>query len=43
MKTIILSTMLAIVVATTGAVSASATTHFGGYPHWAQKAFTSQN
>jgi hypothetical protein len=39
MKTIILSTMLAIVVATTGAVSASAKP-YQGLPSWAVEVFT---
>jgi len=39
MKTLILASMLAVVVATTGAVSASA----ADYPTWAVKAFTSNN
>jgi len=42
MKTIILSTMLAIVVATTGAVSASAKP-YQGLPSWAVQAFTPSN
>jgi threonine synthase len=42
MKTVILSAMLAIVVATTGAVSASAHT-LPGQPGWAQKVFAPKN
>jgi hypothetical protein len=34
--------MLAVIVATTGAVSASAS-QFSGLPTWAQDAFTSDN
>lgn len=42
MKTVILSTVLAVVVATTGAVSASAQT-LPGQPGWAQKVFAPKN
>ncbi len=42
MKTIAATTLLAVLVAVTGAVSASASP-YEGLPSWAQQAFTSSN